>query len=282
MIIWPPKGPTEVEKFAFDFTAVLNGASISGAPTVVPDGVTAGVPAVEGAFVRLVLSAGVAGTVAKVTCTIVTDAGETFSEVAVLPIGGEVISLAEAKAAQRIEDDSEDVLLAGLLRAAIGYVERATGKNLTAKIETQIVNGFPGGAYCSPSMGGNSFARDAIRLWKGPASEILSIKYDDSDGAEQTLSSFRLVEGPNAKLLPAYGAAWPVTAVGPGTVRLTYIAGYDPAELPPELIQAALMLFGHFYANREAVAVSERSGSAIEVPFGVDMLTAPYCAPGIA
>jgi hypothetical protein len=283
MIVWPTKGPTEAYDFGFDFSGALATDEAIATKAVVGDGATIDSSAIVGSEVQVSLSGGVVGTVAKVTCTIVTNSvpPRTYSEVAVLAIGGEAISLATAKVAQRIDTDDEDALLSGLLRAAIGYVERATGKNLTAKIETQIGNGFPGGAYCSPSMVGNGLGRQAIRLWKGPASEILSIKYDDSDGAEQTLSSFRLVEGANAKLLPAFGASWPVTAIGSGTVRLTYIAGYDPAELPPELTHAALMLFGHWYANREAVIASDRA-AAVELPLGVQALLEPYRAPGIA
>jgi uncharacterized phiE125 gp8 family phage protein len=76
-------------------------------------------------------------------------------------------------------------------------------------------------------------------------------------------------------------ASWPVTAFGPGTVRISYVAGYEPAELPPELTQAAILLFGHFNANREAVIAAERA-AAVELPLGVEMLIAPYRAPGIA
>jgi hypothetical protein len=64
-------------------------------------------------------------------------------------------------------------------------------------------------------------------------------------------------------------------------VRISYVAGYEPAELPPELTQAAILLFGHFNANREAVIASERA-AAVELPLGVEMLIAPYRAPGIA
>jgi hypothetical protein len=59
-------------------------------------------------------------------------------------------------------------------------------------------------------------------------------------------------------------------------VRLTYVAGYDPTELPPELTQAALMLFGHFNANREAVIAGDRA-AAVELPLGVASLIFDYC-----
>lgn len=274
MIIWPAKPAAAVEKYAFDFTDALNGATISGSPTVTGDGVTVNsdqVATVDGrTLVLLLLSGGTEGSVAKVSCSLATSGGETLAELGVLPIGGEAVSLAEAKAAQRIEGDEEDALLSGFLRAAIGMVERRTGKNLTPKVETQRVDGFP----CVRWNG-------AVPLFKGPVSEILELAYDDSDGVEQVLASFRLVEGANARLLPAYNEAWPVTAYGPGSVRISYVAGYDPAELPPELTQAAILLFGHFNANREAV-VAANAAQAAELPLGVEALIAPYCAVGIA
>lgn len=270
MIIWPAKAPTEVEDFEFDFSDLLETGESLTSKAFLLDGVTKDSDAfVNGnTAVQVWLSAGTAGSVAKVTCTVTTSNGRTYTEVGVLPINGTVVSLATAKAAQKIEVADEDLLLAGFLRAAIGAVEAATSKNLTEKIESQTADGFP---LCDK----------AIRLWRGPVSQILSVKYDDADGVEQTLSSFRLVEGRDAKLLPAYGASWPVTAKGPGTVRITYVAGYDPAELPAELTQAALLLFGHFNANREAVIASDRA-AAVELPLGVAALLDPYRAPGIA
>lgn len=268
MIIWPAKPPAAIEKYAFDFTEALNGATISGTPTIVADGVTKVSQAVAGALVELLLSGGTAGTVATVECTLVTSGGETLYALGVLAIGGEAVDLATAKAAQRIDGSNEDALLAGFLRAAIGAVERMTGKNLTQKVETQVVSGFP----CTGA---------GIRLFKGPVSSILDVKYDDSNGVEQTLSSFRLVEGANAMLLPAYNAVFPVAAFGAGSVRISTIAGYEPAELPPELTQAAILLFGHWNANREAAIASDRA-AAVELPLGVQMLIDPYRSPGIA
>jgi uncharacterized phiE125 gp8 family phage protein len=224
---------------------------------------------VVGSTVELVLSGGTAGTVAKVTCTVVTSGGETLSALGVVPIGGEAVDLATAKAAQRIDADDEDALLGGFLRAAVRHVETRTGRNLTQQVELQRVDGFP---ICGK----------ALRLYKGPVAEILTVKYDDPDGVEQTLASFRLVEGATAKLLPAYGEQWPATAPGPGTVRVTTIAGHDPADRDlAELVQAAVLLFGHFNANREAV-VAGNTAQALELPLGVEVLLAPYCAPGIA
>jgi uncharacterized phiE125 gp8 family phage protein len=270
MIIWPSKPPAAVEKYAFDFTDALNGATISGTPTVTATGVTKTSESVSGNLVQVLLSGGTEGSVATVSCSLITTGGETLTELAVLPIALEAVSLATAKAAQKIETTDEDVLLAGFLRAAIRTVETLTSKNLTQQIETQVCTGF-------------SERQLPIRLWKGPVSQILEIRYDDRAGNEQLLSSFRLVEGKDAKLLPAYGECWPLTADGSGTVRISYVAGYDPADRDLSVLaQAVILLFGHFNSNREAVVAGNNTAAAVELPLGVQVLIEPYRSPGIA
>ncbi len=275
MIIFTPKDPDAVEKFEFDFTDRLGASTIAGDATIVADGVTVDSHAVTGGKVDILLSGGTEGTIAKISCTIATSDGETIVALGVLPIGGEAISLETAKQAQKIEDDSEDALLSGFLRAAVRTVEKETGRNLTQQVETQSIDGFPTGSL-------NGCGTGPIRLWKGPVAEILEVKYDDADGVEQTLSSFRLVEGTVAKILPAYGETWPVTAPGPGSVRISYIAGHDPADRDlAGLVQAAILLFGHWNANREAAVAGDRAAAA-ELPLGVQMLLGQYRAPGLA
>lgn len=266
MIFWPAKASTEVEDFSFDFSTVLDEGETLATRAIAVDGVVKDSDTiVDGSAVQVWLSAGTPGSVAKATCTVTTNLARTYSEVAVLPIAGDVISLATAKAHQRIEGDEEDALLAGFLRAAVRAVETATGKRLRPTIERQVLSGFCG---------------RGLRLFKGPVSEILSVEYDDADGVAQELASFRLVEGSRALLLPAFGEAFPLAAEGPGTVRVAYVAGYDPTELPDELVQAALLLFGHFNANREAVVIG--STAPAELPLGVQYLIDAYRSPGIA
>jgi uncharacterized phiE125 gp8 family phage protein len=178
-----------------------------------------------------------------------------------------MIDLLTARAHLHVSAGDEDALIGAYLNAARGAVEAATSKLLSSQNVVQRAAGFP----C---------ADKAIRLWKGPVTAIVSVKYDDSDGVEQTLASFRLVEGANAKLLPAYGSSWPVAKAAEGSVRITYTAGYAADEIPPELDQAMLLLIGHFYANREAVVAGSAAQTA-ELPLGVEALIAPYRTPGI-
>lgn len=170
-----------------------------------------------------------------------------------------MLTLQNAKASQKIETDDEDALLAVFLRAAIRHVENVSGKNLTPKVEIQEVDGFP------------CYGR-ALLFDKEPVTEVMSIDYDDSTGTEQTLTGTRFSGG---KLMPAFGTSWPQTARGAGTVRITYVAGYSTDDLPEDLAHAALLLFGHFYANREAVSVGP--GIQVnEIPLGVEALMQPH------
>jgi head-tail adaptor len=201
----------------------------------------------------VLLSGGTGGTVATVECTMVTSGGETLYALGVLAIGGEAVDLATAKAAQRIEGSDEDALLAGFLRAAIGAVERMTGKNLTQKIERRWFPAFPAlsEAWAGPYPWRPAQIRSGCSRARSARSS--TSKYDDlRTASSRRCRAFAWSRAPTRMLLPAYNEVFPVTAFGPGTVRISYVAGYEPAELPPELTQAAILLFGHWNANREA------------------------------
>lgn len=288
MIYWPAKAPGEVEDFEFDFSAVLQSGETIASKAPVADGVTIDSSAYANGntAVRLWLSGGAAGAVATVTCTIVTSDGRTFAEVAVLPIGDEVVSVASMKAWLRVDADdaSEDGLISELIADAVDMVEGAISKNLTPKIETQTVDGFgfPAGVPqpFQPWPAGG-FAQQAIRLYKGPVSQVISIAYDDPQGVEQALTSFRLVEGVAARLLPAAGALWPLALAGAGTVRIAYLAGFAPGERPRKLERAVRMLVAHWYQNREAVVSGDRA-AAVELPLAVSDILDMHRSPGIA
>ena len=180
-----------------------------------------------------------------------------------------MIDLATAKAWLKVETTAEDTLVTGLINAAVKVIESKTGKFLSATEVTQTEDGFP--RACPGDR--------PIRLWYGPVADSPApvIHYDDGNGEEQTLSAFRLIEGDNAKLLPAYGQCWPLTICGEGTVRVIYTAGYTD-DTEPDLDQATLRLVAHWYLNREAVSVVT-SGVAVELPISVETLIIPYRTP---
>jgi uncharacterized phiE125 gp8 family phage protein len=58
------------------------------------------------------------------------------------------------------------------------------------------------------------------------------------------------------------------------TVTVRFVAGYgaNPGDVPEPLRQAMLLLIGHYYENREAVA----AGTLTELPFAVASLVFPF------
>jgi uncharacterized phiE125 gp8 family phage protein len=178
-----------------------------------------------------------------------------------------MIDLDAAKAWVKPDGDADDAVISGLVAAAIATIEAQTGKFMSEKDFTQELAGFPA---CSPY---------AIKLRRGPVTDVATIEYDPSDGtAALEVADFRLIEGVNAALMPAYGETWPATLDGPGTVRVTYSAGYAEGEAP-ELDQAALLLVAHWYLNREAVVAN---GTPAVLPLAVEMLIRPYRPTGLA
>ena len=81
----------------------------------------------------------------------------------------------------------------------------------------------------------------AIDLQLPGVSAIVSVKYIDSDGAEQTLAPTALSLTASSFagwLFPAYGERWPSACCTPGSVRVRFIAGYgDTAADVPEDIK---------------------------------------------
>lgn len=166
---------------------------------------------------------------------------------------GEPVSDAEAKAQAVIDFADDNDLVTRLIKAARAHVERYCG----VRFATQTV-----------SVACDQFA-DMCRFPEAPATSITSIKYFDTDGAEQTLAAsvYELrADGLEPSIALKYGQSWP--AIRPGS-RITVVAVVGYAAAPDDVKHAILLLIGHWYLTREAVSV----GSTVAtVPMGVDAL----------
>lgn len=180
----------------------------------------------------------------------------------------EPVSLAEAKAHLRLEHEDEDSVINLLIRASRRRAEEFLGRALVEQTWELVLDAFP----------------DAeIKLPRPPLLEVVSIKYDDEDGDEQTLPTEDYAIDTVSKpgwVVPA--DTWPTTLDAINAVRIRYTAGYGPtADSPvelasgvPEDIKAGILLFlAHLYANREAVVVGQ---AAVALPMGVEALWQPY------
>ncbi len=175
------------------------------------------------------------------------------------------LSLAEAKAHLRIVDNDENDHVLTLIRAAADKIENNTGLVLRQRAVTVTFDGF----YT------NGIAR--LPLWAAPLVSVTSVVYDDANGVEQTLAGnqYRVRQFAGVKwIVPAHGVTWPNAEPGGGTVRVTYEAGYANNDAVPAAIrQAAFLLIGHWYENREAVNIGNITST---VPLAFKALTGSY------
>lgn len=153
----------------------------------------------------------------------------------------DLLTLEEAKLHMRVSYSRDDAAIQRYIRAAVAYMDGPTGvygKAIMAQTWEWKVE----------RLG------DPARLPFGPISTVDSIKYLDASGVEQTIApeNYYLMsdaEGPYVRLIP--GQTWPVTFGREDDFRIRFTAGAaTSADVPPNVISAALMLAAHLEENR--------------------------------
>jgi hypothetical protein len=275
LIYWPSKGPLEAEDFEFDFTPALETSETISSKTVTATGVTVASSAIvdvgdeTDAGVQINLSGGVLGTPGVVVCTVTTSGGRTYSETAIVLIGEEPVSLAEAKAQVRmVDDDSEDVFIASLLMPARATIERMSRYFFIPASRTETFGSW-GGEHLQPTYIRHS-CKQFLEIYRRPILSVDSVTYgpDDTDytGFVAPVGRFPL------RIYPAADNSFPHLETG-NVITVSYTSGsLDPAS-QEYLIgkRAMLLLIGHWFENRESVIADTRA-VAIEVPQTVQWL----------
>jgi uncharacterized phiE125 gp8 family phage protein len=259
-----PKAPPEVLDYLIDATGLLQeGETLiegSSSVAVTGGGAVKDSQSFTDSGVTVWISGGTLGVPIRVTASLRTSGGRTFQRIYVIPFR-EPVSLEDAKAqCGIIDDDSQDMLLAGYISAARAHIEKMTGKLLVKREVTQTFDCFG----------------LALDLWHGPIDEEagIAVSYTDADGNAQDYED-AVLQASRCRLFPARDGWWPPLGRH-GTVTVTYTAGYeDPAVDAPELQQAVLMLVAHWFQNREAT-VAGSAAAAVELPLGVAELCASY------
>lgn len=159
------------------------------------------------------------------------------------------ITVEEAKANGRIDDDAEDAVVDGCIKAALAHAEKWTGAAFQSQVWELVLDKFPASST-------------EIEIPYGPVISIISVKYIDIYGAEQTITDYEIDLTPANKawVIPNYN--WPTTMGTVNSVTVRFLAGDVP---PDDVRQAILLLTEHFYDNRAA-----SSGEDVKaIPFGV-------------
>ena len=169
----------------------------------------------------------------------------------------QAVTTAEAKSHLRVDTSDDDTLIASLITAATTWCEDYENR-----------------AYITQTITANldKFSNEII-LPRPPLQSVTTIKYYDTAGDQQTLSSavysVDIIREPGRVTL-AYNQSWPSIRGIVNAIEIIYKAGYGNASTDvPERTRAAIkLLIGHLYENRELtcpIAINE-------IPFAVKNL----------
>ena len=176
------------------------------------------------------------------------------------PPSVEPISLAEAQAHLRDSATENEADITRAIVAAREMTESITHRALINRTYNFYLDSFA----------------DEIQLPMPPLSSVTSVKYTDTDAAEQTLDSGVYTVDTDAEpglIYLAYDQDWPDVLGIRKAVNIEYVAGYGAtsASVPSALKQAMLLLIGHIFEHRESVSDFQ----VYDVPMGYEALVFP-------
>lgn len=183
-----------------------------------------------------------------------------------------LFELDEIKAHLRVDTNDEDDLIEALRDTVVAHLDGWSGilgRALLTQTWRQDLAQFP------PDY--------RIRLPLMPVSAISGITYFDlATNLQQTLSTAvyagPFVDSLGPYLALVYGQIWPNTYLREDAVSITFVVGnISAAAVPKPIRQAALMMIGDMFENRETVQVGDRA-AALEIPTSmtIERLLGPY------
>lgn len=186
--------------------------------------------------------------------------------------GSEPIPLDEIKAHLRVDDTTSDDEIVGMMLAGRQLIEAWLGRALITQTWDWWLPCWPENPY----YGGTFYVPYP------PLQSVTHVKYVDTNGDEQTLSSAYYVvitpAGPRTgpgTIRPAYNVTWPSIREQPDAIRIRFVAGWTGPEKVPDPIRSALKLVvGDLYENREAQIADARA--IIQANKTVDALLLPF------
>src|SRR5690606_39266484 len=124
--------------------------------------------------------------------------------------GEEPVSLAEAKAFLKVDDEAEDGLITTLIGAARLHIEGVTGKALMAQSWRKVIDALPGSR--------------SVRLPVGPVGAISAINAIDESGASHEIGLDAFSLDGDMLVVPAVVLGMPRLQSRQG-IEIDYVAG---------------------------------------------------------
>lgn len=176
----------------------------------------------------------------------------------------EPVFLADAKGQLKIDHDSEDEFLNGLIRAARDEVEKATGSALIAQSWRLALDGWPGS--------------DTVLLRRGPVKEVLSVTVYGEDGEASLVDPARYQLDPLSSPARLHFAERPEPGRALNGIEIDFCAGYGEAgtDVPDLFKRAIMMLVAHWYEFRSTFGAGDQP---VSIPDCYERLIAAYRAP---
>jgi len=176
----------------------------------------------------------------------------------------EPISTTEVKSHIAIDISDFDSQIGEYIKAATLYIEAETSRQICTATYDLITDRLPAG-------------RVEINIPKGQLQSITHIKYIDTDGVQTTLDSSKYKVSDSREpgiIQPAFDEVWPTSRREIDAVEIRFVCGYGDSSATPEGIkQAALLLAGHYFQNREPVVIGTITAS---LPLSVNNILAHY------
>lgn len=173
----------------------------------------------------------------------------------------EPLTADELKTHLRVTSSDEDTLIASIISAARVRAESLLRHRLITQTVELTMTGFP--SYIE------------IPVW--PVVSVASVKYDDGDGVEQTVSSadYLLVKRRPRVIAPKSTATWPTPGIESDSVRVRCIVGYGDAgsNVPADILAAIRLIAGDLWEHRENTVIGAPVAS---IPTPAEALLAPH------
>lgn len=198
----------------------------------------------------------------------------------------EPLTLAQAKSHLRVDFTDDDTYITSLITAARQYVEQVTNRAIFNRSMLLTLDYFPFPGWSTTYGQTYNTALSwyyrgmTIRLPKPALVSVESITYLAADGVTSiVIDPAKYIVDTTSELgriSPAPGYTWPYQQnYLPGQVRITYTAGtygdgVEANNCPQTIIQAMLLLIGHWYEHREAASEKPQTN----IPLAVDALLA--------
>lgn len=175
----------------------------------------------------------------------------------------EPVTVAEAKAHLRIDDDAEDILVSSLILTSRLHIEAALSIALITQSWRLLLDRWP--------------KRIEVGIPLKPLQTIDAIRVRDADGNAEVVppADYMFDTASLPPRLVQTGSGWPMAGQAINGIEIDFTAGYgaQASDVPEPIRQALLLLAAHWYEHRDP---SELGSPGAAIPDAVSMLLKPF------